>query len=152
SLKATALAAVARASLEFVLRRRVGVDQARAVLGAMSMGVRPDAESDLPTALRDLINGRLDQMSFLEPFGHRGNQEMELAQPRWSEDPSALDRLLQRPLHAVNMDNEDAAHSWERIVARTKLSPLERTMLESQVRLLRTYLSLRETAKHHFMR
>ncbi|HTU92756.1 MAG TPA: PEP-utilizing enzyme, partial [Gemmataceae bacterium] len=38
------------------------------------------------------------------------------------------------------------------IAAEIKLSSLERTALEPQVRLLQTYLSLRETAKHYFMR
>ena len=62
-----------------------------AAVGELTMGVRPDPEADLParsaTWRRDDSTGRRS----CERFGHRGPQEMELAQPRWSEDPTALD-------------------------------------------------------------
>jgi pyruvate,water dikinase len=151
SLKATALAAIARAGLEFALRRKYGTDQARRMLGTLSMGVRPDPEADLPGAIRDVIEGRLDRAAFLARFGHRSNQDMELAQPRWSEEPSALDRLLRHPPHAANGEGEANADSWETFAAEAKLSALERTTVETPARQLQTYLSLRETAKHSFM-
>jgi pyruvate,water dikinase len=151
SLKATALAAVARSGLEFALRRRFGAEQARRALGSLSMGVRPEPEADLPRALRDVIEGRLDRTAFLERFGHRGNQEMELAQPRWSDDPAALDRLLRHPPQSAKTAEDFAADTLEILAAGLKLPALERTALEMQVSLLRTYLSLRETAKHFFM-
>jgi hypothetical protein len=152
SLKPTALAATARASLEFVLRRKIGGDRARAALGALSMGVRPDPDADLPGAMRDLLEGKLDRAVFLQRFGHRGNQEMELAQPRWGEDPTALDRLLRHSPWPAKPDLERAPNVWNAIADEAKLSSLERTTLEPHVHLLRTYLSLRETAKHYFMR
>jgi len=152
SLKATILAATARASLGFVLRRKLGVDRVRAALGALSMGVRPDPDCDMPSAIRDLIEGRLDRDAFLKHFGHRGDQEMELAQPRWSEEPTALDRLLRQSPQPPKPHEENTAKDWDAIAEEAKLSALERTTLETQVNLLKTYLSLRETAKHHFMR
>ncbi len=112
------------------------------------MGVRPDPESDLPGAVRDLIAGRLERAAFLQRFGHRGHQDMELSQPRWSEDPAALHCLP----HRKETAEEDKGDRWETIAAEAKLSALERTALEPQVRALQTYLSLRETAKHYFMR
>jgi pyruvate,water dikinase len=148
SLKAIVLATMARAGLEFALRRRLGAESARRVLSELSMGIQPDAEADLPSALRDWIEGRLDRAKFLERFGHRGPQEMELAQPRWSEDPAALDRLP----HPVALVAGRTANTCEAIAVEAKLTALERTALEPQVRLLQTYLSLRETAKHYFMR
>jgi rifampicin phosphotransferase len=143
---------VARAGLEFALRRKLGVEQARRALGELSLGVRPDQEADLAGALGDVIEGRLEQAAFLERFGHRGPHDMELAQPRWSEDPAALDRLLRHPPQAAKTAEEATTNAWERIAAEAKLSALERTALEPQLRLLQTYLSLRETAKHYFMR
>jgi pyruvate,water dikinase len=162
SLKATALAATARAGLEFVLRRKLGVDRARAALGALSMAVRPDPDADLPGAMRDLLEGKLDRAVFLQRFGHRGNQEMELAQPRWSENSTTLDRLLHPAAHAAGSPLSPAepaalaaewiANAWDAIAAEAKLSSLERRTMEPHVHLLQTYLSLRETAKHYFMR
>jgi len=152
SLKPTALATIARTGLESWLSRKLGAERARAALGELSMGVRPDPDADLPGAMRELMAGKLERAVFLERFGHRGHEDMELAQPRWSEDPTALDRLIRQPTSAPQMGEEKAADAWEKIAAEAKLSALERSALEPQVRALQTYLSLRETAKHYFMR
>ncbi len=148
SLKSTVLATMARAGVEAWLSRKLGVERARAALGELSMGIRPDAEADLAGALRELMADRIDRSEFLKQFGHRGPQEMELSQPRWYEDPASLKRL---PRHASAAE-ESTIDRWETIAAEAKLSALERSALEPQVRALRTYLSLRETAKHYFMR
>ncbi len=152
SLKATILAATARASLGFVLRRKLGADRARAALGALSMEVQPDPDCDMATAIRDLIEGKLDRGVFLQRFGHRGDLEMELAQPRWSEDPTVLDRLVRQSPRPPKPVAGSTVNDWNAIAEEAKLSALERTTLEPQANLLKTYLSLRETAKHHFMR
>jgi rifampicin phosphotransferase len=94
SLKPTALAAVAMAKLQRELSRRLGLDRARAAVSELAMGVRPDPQADLPTAVRELAAGELDRATFLTRFGHRGSDEMELSQPRWIEDVAALDRLV----------------------------------------------------------
>jgi pyruvate,water dikinase len=149
SLKPTALATVARAGLEGWLRRKLGPERARAALGELSMGIKPDPEADLPGALRDLAEGRMSREEFLKRFGHRGSQDMELAQPRWAEDPSALDHL---PLPVEVPAGDEPARRWEKVAAEAGLSALERAALDPQVKALHTYLGLRETAKHHFMR
>jgi rifampicin phosphotransferase len=148
-LKPTALATVARAGLEGWLRRKLGPERARAALGELSMGVKPDPEADLTGALRDLAAGRLSREEFLKRFGHRGSQDMELAQSRWAEDPSALDHL---PAPAEALAGEGPAQRWEKVAAEAGLSALERAALDPQVKALHTYLGLRETAKHYFMR
>jgi pyruvate,water dikinase len=76
---------------------------------------------------------------------------MELAQPRWAEDPGALDHLLtgaapDRPAPASPED------TWEAVAAEARLSALERTALRPQFDALREYLGLRESAKHHLLR
>ena len=67
------------------------MERAEAALRELVMGVRPDPGTDLPGAIRDLAAGRLERSAFLQRFGHRGSQEMELSRPRWSEDPAGLD-------------------------------------------------------------
>ena len=94
SLKPTALAAIALGNVERWLKRALGPGQTTAALGELAMDVRPDPEADFAGAVRDLAGGRLERSLFLERFGHRGPQEMELARPRWGEDHTALDRLL----------------------------------------------------------
>ncbi|HKI33419.1 MAG TPA: PEP/pyruvate-binding domain-containing protein [Gemmataceae bacterium] len=150
SLKATVLGAVAMGKLELILTRPLGAERTRAALGELTMGVHADPEADLPGAVRDLSEGKIERAAFLERFGHRGPQEMELAQPRWSEDASALDQMTSKThgLHPVGLP-EDA---WERIAAEAKLSSLKRQLIEPELKSLRAYLSLRETGKHYLMK
>jgi pyruvate,water dikinase len=114
------------------------------------MGVAADPEADLAGALRELMAGRLPREQFLQRFGHRGRQEMELAEPRWAEDPAALDALLSPP--AVPSPTEAAADRWPIIAAEARLSPPQAATLGEEVEALRGYVGLRETAKHHLMK
>jgi pyruvate,water dikinase len=119
------------------------------------MGVHPEPETDLPGAVRDLADGRLERSAFLDRFGHRGSQEMELAQPRWSENPEAVAGLAREPAPSVNSthDVKDTyAETRERIAIELKLLPNQRPILEAELRAVHTYLALRETAKHHLLR
>jgi pyruvate,water dikinase len=149
SLKPTALAAIAMGKLEQALARALGPERARAAVGELIVGVRPDPEADLSSAIRELGSGTLDRATFLRCFGHRGSQEMELSCPRWSEDPAALDRLI-NPSHEGPVVDRPAG-SWERIAVEANLTYPQRTTLEAELRHLLTYLGLRETAKHYLM-
>jgi pyruvate,water dikinase len=150
SLKPTALAAVAMGNLERWLVRKLGSERARTALNELSMGVRPDAEADLPHALAAVAKGEMSRDDFLKQFGHRGSKEMELAQPRWAEDPHFLDRLPKSGLTSLQVS--DSAALWEKLAAEAKFGKLERAALEPQFKALQDYLALRETAKHHLMR
>jgi pyruvate,water dikinase len=153
SLKPTVVAGVILANLKGFLVKSLGPEKADELVPALTVGALPDAEADLPTAIRNLGLGRLERSAFLERFGHRGSQEMELAQPRWSEDHSELDRLATQ----ADKDEEPAKpigpdKAIEQIAAAMNLSASQRVFLEAEVRALHTYLGLRETAKHYLMR
>lgn len=137
SLKPTALAALVLEDLERKVVPLVGPEHAREALGQIVMGVHPEPEADLPAAIRDLTAGLLDQAEFLRRFGHRGHQEMELAQPRWAEAPPSWSGQAQ------------ATQS-----AGARASPLDEThraALRPDIERLHTYLALRETGKHYLM-
>jgi pyruvate,water dikinase len=155
SLKPTALAAIAMRDVENKLRPRLGPGRTPAAVGALTTGVRPDPEADLPGAMNELAAGRIDRGLFLKHFGWRGNQEMELAQPRWSEDPSALDRMA-RPgepgASATGDGHSQAAAEWQAILAEAKFTAEELQALRPDVVGLQNFLGLRETAKHYLMR
>jgi pyruvate,water dikinase len=152
SLKPTVLAAVAMGNLERGLRN-LGPERVRSALGELTLGIRPDPEADLPGALRDLAAGRIERSAFLEKFGHRGNQEMELSQPRWAEDSATL-RAHGKP--SVSLEEAPSLGldtcAWDRIAEEAKLSSAQKKNLEGQLLALHTYLGLRETAKHYLMR
>lgn len=149
SLKPTVLAAVAMGNLERGLRA-LGPEKTRAALGELTLGIRADPEADLPGALRDLAAGRIERSAFLQRFGHRGNQEMELSQPRWIEKPETLDQLPAQT-HGMPSVSFDTG-SILRIAAEANLYSGQRTTLEGEWRALQTFLGLRETAKHYLMK
>ncbi|HZT83718.1 MAG TPA: PEP/pyruvate-binding domain-containing protein, partial [Gemmataceae bacterium] len=150
SLKPTALAGLALGRLERLLTPALGPERTQAALRELAMGVRPDPEADLPGAVQELAAGRLDRAAFLERFGHRGSQEMELSRPRWGEDPAAVDQLTKQAHGSHTLPAP--AEVVERIAAEANLNAAQRAALEEEVRTLHTYLALRETAKHYLMR
>jgi pyruvate,water dikinase len=149
SLKPTVLAAVAMGNLERGLRN-LGPERVRSALGELTLGIRPDPEADLPAALRDLAAGKIDHSTFLEKFGHRGSQEMELSQPRWSEKPETLTLLTEQAHGKPSRGFESSA--FDQIAAEAKLSPTQKKNLQGELQTLHTHLGLRETAKHYLMR
>src|SRR5204863_5915092 len=95
SLKPTLYAQFSMQVIEQQIKKPLGPERTRAALAELSAGAHPDAEANLGLAVRELSAGKLDRADFIGRFGHRGSQEMELAQPRWSEDAEAVNRIAQ---------------------------------------------------------
>jgi pyruvate,water dikinase len=144
TLRPGVLAATALAELEQLLSA-AQVSQAAAVARQLVIGVRPPAESDLAGAVQALRAGRMTCAKFVEGFGHRGPQEMELAQPRWSEIPDELPTS-----RGAVPATEIKPVSLGDVVNLQQHSAL-RPRLESALERARTYLALRESSKHHLM-
>jgi pyruvate,water dikinase len=154
ALKPAALASNAMASLEQAFTKGMGPDRAQAAVARLIMGVHPDPEADFPTAVRALADGKLERSDFLKRFGHRGNQEMELARPRWAEEPWTISSPAAAHASTPAVAPEqitDLPAAWEELAAEAKLGATMKKLLESEVRSARNYLALRETAKHYFM-
>ncbi len=150
SLKPTALAAFAMASLEQRFVKMVGPEKAQQQVRDLIMGVSADPQTDLAHGMRDLAAGRLDRTAFLQRFGHRGSQEMELANPRWSE---LADSGAWLPTEAaVATQKVPEASAWERVVAEVRMVPALQKMLKSDLDTLHQFLGLRETAKHYLLK
>jgi len=147
SLKPTALAASSLAAVQKILQKPLGAERAQQAVGDLTQGVRPDADADLAQGLHDLASGTLSRDGFLEKFGHRGPQEMELSKPRWRESPANLP--VSTAAHSMHVDDKAA---FERISAEAKLNPTQRILLRQELEKLKTFLALRETGKHHLLR
>ncbi|MBX3169405.1 MAG: hypothetical protein KF760_18540 [Candidatus Eremiobacteraeota bacterium] len=78
---------------------------------------RLDPEADLAGLMREAASGRLPFAELLERIGHRGNGEMELANPRWREVPQQLRAELSRlgPAAAPVRTDEHPDHEWLRL-------------------------------------
>lgn len=133
ALKPSVLAGLALSSLENALKRIHGEDAGARLARELVSGVSPDPEADVGSGLLRLAAGELTTAEFLEQFGHRGPNEMELASPRWRERPP---ELIGQPGRAVPEPPPGVP-----------LPPDAKQELD----FARTYLSLRETAKHYLM-
>lgn len=149
SLKPTAFAAGSIATIQRLIEKPLG-ERAPPAIAELSSGVHPDADADLPVALADLSAGRIDRAAFVEKFGHRGNQEMELSHPRWNEDTRALDQVV--GLSGASGSTQTGIDPLEKVAAEAKLPPGHKAELRKELEKLRTALALRETGKHHLMR
>lgn len=148
SLKPTVFADLAWNTLFETLKPKLGEERARIAVGELSLGVKPPDDANLAKGISRLAAGEIDCQTFLEQFGHRGTNEMELAQPRWSETPEELAKLVTgvatHTLQPVGCD-------WETIADEAKLGGPFRDQFQVQVQRLRTFLGLREAGKHYLL-
>ncbi len=164
SLKPTALVAILMAKIEAAFGRRYqppgtkpkpgepsGADRAKAALQDLTMGVRPPLDADFALGIDNLSAGELTREAFVQSYGHRGSHEMELAQPRWSEDPDALDSLS-RVAHHAPPTGPTFADAWHRIAKELRLAPFQIPFVERELRSLHQLLGLREAGKHYMLR
>jgi phosphohistidine swiveling domain-containing protein len=107
-------------------------DQLGDAAASAARGAKTPEEKSLTAGVSALAVGTLSRVEFLNRFGHRCGNELELSQPRWGEEPTSVDALTARSLSPLS---EDAA-------------PVAGIMAER----LRTYLGLREVAKHDLLR
>jgi len=154
SLKPTLFAQFSMEVVQQQLRKPLGEERTREALAELSAGAHPDPEADLPRAILEVKEGKIDRAEFLRRFGHRGSHEMELAQPRWAEDHAALDRMLSvgHAHHSPRVLESTPQQRLERIASEAKLPSYLMKFMASHVDRLQTYMGLRETAKHYLMR
>jgi prepilin-type processing-associated H-X9-DG protein len=88
-------AVFANLALHDVLRGAEGAERARRMdlLRDVLVSAGRPSGYDLAAALAALVRGSSGLRSFLANFGHRGPEELELAQPRWSEVPPTFEQF-----------------------------------------------------------
>ncbi|MCS6977653.1 MAG: PEP-utilizing enzyme [Gemmatales bacterium] len=153
SVRPSAFAALAMANLEQALKIKVGPEEAGRIVREAMAGSRPDPEADVADALARFLTGKLSREEFLRDFGHRGPNEMELAEPRWGEKPELLPRpetMGSVPLPSLT-HQPDAETAWETLLQKAGLSREQARALRTDFDLARTYTGLRETSKHYLL-
>ncbi len=148
SLKPTVFADLAWSEVFETLKPKLGEERARVAVGELSLGAAPPGDANLPGNIRDLAAGKLDRAEFLARFGHRCTNEMELAQPRWSEAPHELDKLIRG---STGRDHTPAEADSAKIATEAKLVGPPRDQFLTKVQRLRTFLGLREAGKHYLL-
>lgn len=136
-------------------------DEAPALLGALTAGLDNDKTVEANLKLVDLAHGKISREQFFDAFGHRASQEFELSQPRWREDHSFIDAMIETlrvnagadpyQLHEKMKHKREEAEAAlpDKLKARSSVNATEDLLkLCGQVK---RFLPYRETAKHYLL-
>ncbi len=100
-------------ALSLRLGQLLGERDGAALAGRLTQALDGDATAEQNRQLWQVAHGTLPLASFMTAYGHRCSGEMELATPRWNEDPQAVERLL-APLRRPGATDPEAAHHRNR--------------------------------------
>jgi rifampicin phosphotransferase len=110
------------------------------------------AKSDLPEAFLSAW------MDFTRRHGCRGPMEMDVACPRYADDPAlALAQIVGMPLGDASRDPQLAVQrqianrqsAMDAVLAAA--GPVRRALIRHMNRVMEAYMGLRDTPKHHFL-
>jgi pyruvate,water dikinase len=158
SLKPGFFGGVARAELEALLVRILGAD-GRCLALELTGGLDGDVTCEQNIMLHAVATGNAERTGFLERFGHRTVGEMELAEPRWREDPGFLDNLIAAHRGGASPAERHQANRQRRQAAEAALPGLLadaggssfREAVMAALRLAQDLLPYRENGKHYLM-
>lgn len=138
-----------------------GAERGRELTLRLITGLDDDLTLRQSVRLQDVADGRATLAEFLEEFGHRALREMELAEPRWREDPAYIEQLVaaRRAGGATDPLRLHEAKAAARRETEATLPGLlaERgasfllESLQGLVREVQSLLPWRENAKFHLM-
>ncbi len=161
-LKPGFLAAWHHGRLAGVLESALGRAAGRALVARLLSGLEGDSTVESNIALWRVARGERPLEGFLSEYGHRAVNELELAEPRWSEDPGYVRQRVRQlgrqagaspaELHEKRRDDrreaEDALGGLLREAGASSLEDDARADLEGAQR----HMPWRETCKHHLMK
>lgn len=161
SLKPGFFGGLANASLTATLTQLMGREAGTQLALTLTQGLEGDTSFSQSLALGEVAHGTRSMESFLDEYGHRGVEEMELAEPRWREDPAFLRQIIamqhghagRHPdeLHRRNVERRKAAeHSLRETLRHWGGSCLYEEVLADLADAQRL-LPYRESGKHHLM-
>ncbi|MBI1928967.1 hypothetical protein HYR99_32565 [Candidatus Poribacteria bacterium] len=169
ALKATVFAGFSYQRLEALLRKCVGEEDTENLARVLITGVEGDLTVETNLKMWAVAQGELALEDFLERYGHRAVGEFELAQPRWREAPSYVERMVESfranpdanpvvHLEAQKAKREEAGKKLAAALAnKSNTSPArggtggDRRQIEQELAFTQRYMPFRETAKFYLM-
>jgi len=94
SLKPGFFGGLADAALKGTLSQLMGREDGIQLALTLTQGLEGDTTIEQGIALGEVARGRRTLASFLETYGHRTVEEMELSKPRWREDSSYIKQIM----------------------------------------------------------
>jgi hypothetical protein len=83
-------------SLQTLLIQLLGDREGTTLAATLTSALDGDTTIEQSVMLEDVASGRVAPEQFLERFGHRADDEMELSRPRWREDPTYVLQIVDR--------------------------------------------------------
>ena len=160
ALKATVFAHFSYQQLEVALQKCFGEVEAKDLARLLITGLEGDLTLDANLQMWEIAQGELTLEDFLEKHGHRSVGEFELAQPRWSEDPSYVEQIIAsfRSNPDANPTKHLQVQEANRAKAKSRLARLPagkaaafRKKIDRALDLTQRYMPFRETAKFYLM-
>ena len=153
---------LAHERLRQLLVQILGPKEGETLASQLTTGLEGDVTVEQNVALFEVANGRQSRDRFLQRFGHRAANEMELSQPRWREQLDEVDRMIDRfrataqgspqARHAVPVEaRQQAEAALPTLLAQAGGASL-RERVEREMRQAQTLLPYRELGKFHLMR
>lgn len=161
SLKPGYFGGVARAQLQDGLARLMGASEGERLTQVLTSGLEGNTTVEQNAMQYRVARGEESLEAFLQSYGHRAVEEMELANPRYREDPSCLDRMGP----ADDPGEERAPEALHRKSAQMREETMSRLpdlleecggscfreQLESVAKEAQGLLPYREIGKHYLM-
>jgi len=161
SLKPGYFGGVARAQLQDGLVRLMGASEGERLTQVLTSGLEGNTTVEQNAMQYRVARGQESLEAFLENYGHRAVEEMELANPRYREDPSWLNRM--GPAHEPGEERTpEALHRKSAQMREEAMSRLPdlleecggscfREQIESVAKEAQELLPYREIGKHYLM-
>ncbi len=161
SLRPAFFAGLAMHALESRLVRLMGPEEGSRCARDLVLGLAEPPAAACEAGLYRVAQGQSSVEQFLEQFGHRGPDEMELAAPRWREIPDQLERLAGWLRDANAPDPEmlrqrAAKHrqlAWDSLADRLANHGASAftAAVQHEARQAQRLLPYRESARHAFL-
>ena len=161
ALTATLLAGFSLQRLEAGLQKCLDETAAKVLASKLISGLSGNLTVETNEKLSQVATGELTLTDFLKNYGHRAVDEFELAQPRWREDTTYLERIVasfrQEGTHGQGNGPRFRGQIEQRESAEKELAGILkekaglRKQIESELDFTRRYMPFRETAKFYLM-
>jgi len=161
SLKPGFFGGIAQAAVEALLTQLMGEQRGKALTLTLTQGLEGDTTVAQNQALCDVARGRMKLAEFMDAYGHRAVEEMELSRPRWREDPTYVQQVMSAyldgsapspaSLHERNADlRREAEAKLPKTLAEWGGSSLLET-IQADLNDAQALLPYREAGKHYLM-
>ena len=160
SLKPGFFGALAFTDLRGMLGQLLGDAEGGRLASALTTGLEGDTTVAQNQLLYRVARGEATMQEFLDAYGHRTAGEMELAEPRYREDPRQLDATLQALRRSDRSPAEiHQEHARQRAEVEKELPALLarwggssfREPITASIRQTQRLLAYRESGKHYLM-